>query len=554
MAATNNDDQETVACVECKSTVLKTEYEEEFYSSWKSMETNQILYVCQECFEELPEKPVWIAEGQFEQLCIDCIVLAKYQNDWFRATVCNFDLGKRECEVEFHDEQIGFQELTFNDIKPLHTFSKDQQKIPLMYKFRYQPSYEADYAEVEGLEIADNLIPEDLKNSLKQALDKIAEKPEQDFHPGSDGKVLNLVHPSLFCYVKGVSRLKDGTIENFNDQDEEASSSRNFRTWRYQQNQETNYFGRSNGISKYQWLPTNFYVNGDASVSIQGYINGLTPKENYVELYKCLENVFSYFVPMLEHCLGWLYYEEDILDEDRSAKKQKIQELKSSTRNRSLQVFVKAANYVLQPGQTHEGVWHVEGVCQEHIIATGIYYYEVSENLENDGLQFRRGLTEDEEENIIMEYTHENPPPDNSCVVELGSIHTKQDRCVLFPNSHQHKLLQLHNKSDTDIAVRKMLCFFIVDPDKNVISTEDVPDQNWKVAKVQVAFELQKVAIRVLGKAFPNVVAQKILGFAKVGFSLEESQENRLALMRHRRFYKDQLNREIEREINLCEH
>jgi hypothetical protein len=46
-------------------------------------------------------------------------------------------------------------------------------------------------------------------------------------------------------------------------------------------------------------------------------------------------------------------------------------------RGRKLQVIVKLANIVLTPEKpTYPGgSWHVEGMKNEHIVASGIYYY-----------------------------------------------------------------------------------------------------------------------------------------------------------------------------------
>ena len=55
-----------------------------------------------------------------------------------------------------------------------------------------------------------------------------------------------------------------------------------------------------------------------------------------------------------------------------------------------LQVVVKAANYILQPGQSHEGSWHVEGMKHERIVASGIYYYRTTPNLARSCLAFRQ--------------------------------------------------------------------------------------------------------------------------------------------------------------------
>lgn len=62
---------------------------------------------------------------------------------------------------------------------------------------------------------SDIAIPTELRVALKAAIAPLenVRACEQDWHPGSDGKVLNLVHPSLFPLVYGLSRiLKDGTI------------------------------------------------------------------------------------------------------------------------------------------------------------------------------------------------------------------------------------------------------------------------------------------------------------------------------------------------------
>jgi hypothetical protein len=73
---------------------------------------------------------------------------------------------------------------------------------------------------------------------------------------------------------------------------------------------------------------------------------------------------------------------------------------KKPLHGRRLQVIVKAANYVLQPGQTHEGSWHVEGMRHERIAASGIYYYSTTPNLPDSALYFR-----EKRANILEERT-----------------------------------------------------------------------------------------------------------------------------------------------------
>jgi hypothetical protein len=55
---------------------------------------------------------------------------------------------------------------------------------------------------------ADGQVPESLRKSLLREVAKLENVPEKDkdWHPGSNGQVLDLVHPSLFCFVAGVTR------------------------------------------------------------------------------------------------------------------------------------------------------------------------------------------------------------------------------------------------------------------------------------------------------------------------------------------------------------
>jgi len=61
---------------------------------------------------------------------------------------------------------------------------------------------------------SDIAISDDVKHSLRAAVRPLEEIPEvyKDYHPGSDGKVLDLVHPSLFPLIYGKSRVLDGEL------------------------------------------------------------------------------------------------------------------------------------------------------------------------------------------------------------------------------------------------------------------------------------------------------------------------------------------------------
>ncbi|KAK5670326.1 hypothetical protein QVD99_003021 [Batrachochytrium dendrobatidis] len=58
--------------------------------------------------------------------------------------------------------------------------------------------------------------------------------------------------------------------------------------------------GDSKFIScKFQWLPSEFHVEQDGSVTINSYINNLNPIWHR-DMYKCIAKIFKCFVPMFE--------------------------------------------------------------------------------------------------------------------------------------------------------------------------------------------------------------------------------------------------------------
>lgn len=66
---------------------------------------------------------------------------------------------------------------------------------------------------------SDVAISQDLKQSLRSAIKKLEDIParHKDYHPGSDGKVLDLVHPSLFPLIYGRSRILEDRAVTIDD-------------------------------------------------------------------------------------------------------------------------------------------------------------------------------------------------------------------------------------------------------------------------------------------------------------------------------------------------
>ena len=61
---------------------------------------------------------------------------------------------------------------------------------------------------------SDLAIPKDVQESLEESVRMLEDIPEaqRDYHPGSDGKVLDLVHPSLFPLTYGRTRVLEDSL------------------------------------------------------------------------------------------------------------------------------------------------------------------------------------------------------------------------------------------------------------------------------------------------------------------------------------------------------
>ncbi|PVZ96749.1 hypothetical protein BB558_007315 [Smittium angustum] len=125
-----------------------------------------------------------------------------------------------------------------------------------------------------------------------------------------------------------------------------------------------------------------------------------------------------------------------------------------------LQVIVKLANIILTPEKpTYKGgVWHVEGMLNEEIVATGIHYYD-QENITDSYLAFRQSIREpDYEQNdnkgVKEIYNLEDEGPLNQ---RLGEIKTVKNRIISFPNIYQHQVQDFELQDKTKPGYRKRL-------------------------------------------------------------------------------------------------
>ncbi|KAF7364731.1 Heat shock 70 kDa protein 12B [Mycena venus] len=308
----------------------------------------------------------------------------------------------------------------------------------------------AGLTEEVGVFISDNLVPPALHRELVAHLDALAQTGPPDLHPGSGGKVQDLIHPSLYPFVLGESAL--------NNTSKSRARRKVFSTDLSSGHQEQTF------TSRYAWIPAVFQVaddGRDVRIEPDSYINGLGPRARFPALYRLIEKVFFATLPHLKQtlCFDYIYYESssthrwrdrlavrqpdydeshrversvwDKLLEEQAAQKvgemtqeeRRLQDAVEVTSNdpssnrvpvdtsilrgRRFKVIVKAANYLLTAGQSYEGTWHMEGMPHERIVASVIYYYDTDHGIVDDGLEFRKFRDSEVDFPQIQEVRHE---------------------------------------------------------------------------------------------------------------------------------------------------
>ncbi|POM62223.1 hypothetical protein PHPALM_28649 [Phytophthora palmivora] len=403
-------------------------------------------------------------------------------------------------------------------------------------------------AGVDGVWFSDNIISDEIATKFKKkvAVLEIVPDDKKDWHPRSKKQVLDLVHPSLFCCVFGKTLRTSNALD--------PSS---FSTPLEQMNR-VMFAGcevvekRSDCSTDYQWIPTDVVVEGgkpgyDGGISVRmlSYINNLHP-DQHDDLYDSIRNIFVKFVPLFERMLS---DEED--GQPRSKFRANMQCHDTSRelppRPKTLQVVVKIAEIILTPEKPKYkgGVWHIEGTSAENIVGTGIYYFGC-ENIKGSRLAFRAEVEEppyqqNDDDGVAEIYGLFS----NALLVqELGFVETPEARCVVFPNILQHKVQSFELNDPNLPGVRKILAFFLIDPETPIPSTSVIPPQQQEWMKIPMDF------------TDVDVVQQKIESMLPRGMSLEEAKIHRLKLMKERSVKEldDDDRGGNPRYFSLCEH
>lgn len=361
----------------------------------------------------------------------------------------------------------------------------------------------------------------------------------RDWHPGSEQQVLDMVHPSLYCYVEGQTAVTRGRDMSPRHSWENG--------WKKAWQNATPHHDETPLLKKkklftshqFQWLPAVVQVNEKGNAQFVSYVNNLHPIR-HAHLYVFLEMLISTVaLPLWERVLFHMTqrystrskvtlpsdadleppsfirredYETEEEFEDAVMEEQEnyntaeywngkdwrsFVSLKTDLplytpgryplRGQRLQVIVKIASIELRPGQSYPGgSWHIEGMSNERIVASFLYYYDVH-NITTSKLHFRRAF-----DPLKIDY-----PQDNHAFVrdvyglqpdlysdEIENVYDKREviieegLAIAFPNTFHHRVEPFGLKNPKESGHRKIIAFFLVDPSRPIrLDTSNVPPQ-----------------------------------------------------------------------------
>lgn len=133
----------------------------------------------------------------------------------------------------------------------------------------------------------------------------------------------------------------------------------------------------------------------------------------------------------------------------------------------------------------------------------------------------------------------------------LGQILTREDRLLVFPNVLQHRVSPFKLAEASRPGHRKLLALFLVDPNKKIPSTANIPPQrvDWWAqcinSKENTRFD--KLPTEIKDQIFNEVRSFPV--------SLEQAKRVRKVLMKERGAQEVKTNRNWRRtEYFFCEH
>lgn len=354
------------------------------------------------------------------------------------------------------------------------TYDKIDKKVVTMYN-QMQPEINAQIEVFQSrpIDLINNFyktgithtkLDVSIQTELLGQIKTFAENSRVDYHPGSNNKVRDIVHPSVYPYVKG-KKSKPKKVD---------------------------FFKRPYESSKYQWLPSEFKINSAGKYEIASYINNLPISEK--PLYGLVEKLFDQVLPEFVKAYSYAKTVKIFNEKENLCGSEQIQLEKHQLNHSKLQVITKIVQVTLGPGESLLGSWHVEGMSHENIIATASCTLEQPDGFETK-LYFKRTYYE-EEAGCLMMGTSQYPPGPvydlyHENLVPIGKAEIKSGSLVVFPNNFVHKV-DMFNTTGAPLT-RTILVFWLINPEESIKSTKDILQQTWDWDQVEkVRLELMK--------------------------------------------------------------
>ncbi|CVL12995.1 uncharacterized protein FPRN_15031 [Fusarium proliferatum] len=464
------------------------------------------------------------------------------------------------------------------------------------------------YTTILGLGNAD-IVKSDtaVPNLLNQRLQSLARRLEDSqatisWQPGQEGIVRNLIHPSKHPLQYGRSKIATSRVPL-----RDAFAYSNCGQTIPLPSKQTRLYS-----SRFQWLPAEVQFTSTGQAQFTSVINGLDYEE-HPELYSALAELIDHCVPLWNQCLPLARgnnprrcpcnYEDDcwtapstvteecedqsslayysasppywMRDADEATKErwryrfpscpppmafQQFANLIDETPKvdlrrvyQSVQVIVKMSNVILTPERpkSKEVAWHVEGLANEHICATAIYYYEF-DNVASSHVYFRTPAAMGEMSYGQMQYrglrrVFGTELTDVPAIQQLPMATNVEGRLFVFPNVFQHKVPPLKLQDPSRPGHRKFIVLWLVNPQKRIISTANVGPQQKEAAVDRLAGILRGIQL-------PATIVDRIIRESYADLpSADDMQQIQKELM-DERIGRGADYSKIEREYNFCEH
>ena len=148
---------------------------------------------------------------------------------------------------------------------------------------------------------SDHLIPRRLRERLKTAVAPLENVPEseKDWHPGSNGQVLDLVHPSLYPIVYNRTPVRRKGAAGSVTLEAPLAKDIAPLTFALYPNSIEKFVSK-----RFQWLPSDFAISDTGKVSLSSpYINNIHPI-HHADLYTVILDVLERALPMFERVLS----------------------------------------------------------------------------------------------------------------------------------------------------------------------------------------------------------------------------------------------------------